>query len=398
MGGVALGNLTESASGPSGTVSSEAPPARSSRRADRYALHGVIADLLPGERVCQCGTRAVPGKEPALKVAPDGGAFYGNVRACGSVWLCPYCAAKVGRARSVELRRAVDAARALGLVVTLATFTVGHRRTDDLRGLVDQLAEGLRWWRSGRQWQAFAKHVGYVGSVRNLEVTWGERTGWHPHSHALLFTTRALSNDDRAALGARWSAAVARFGGYASADVGLQLTDADQAVAGYLSKQERELLADVPGATDERRGWGAAEELTYWHTKAARGDRLTPWALVRGLMATGWAEYADRFVEYAVAFHGRRQLYWSKGLREILELGAEASDQEVADAEGEAETVFVFDRVEWLALVRSGLRWDALAAFEAGGLGAFLDVVAQAVAGPTPSWLPWEWWGDEAGE
>lgn len=386
---VPLGNLTKSASG-----SSQTQPG--ARRRDRWEIERAIGFLLPGERVRQCGKRAVPGKQPALKVDPKGGAFYGNVRACGSVWLCPYCAAKVGRARVAELRRGVDAARSRGLHVTLATFTVGHKATDHLRGLVGELTGALRWWRSGRQWSALAERMGYVGSVRNLEVTWGEGTGWHPHAHALLFTRHALTAADLEELSRRWADAVARMGGYASAAVGLHLTDADNDVAGYLSKAERELYGEI-GAADGRRGWGAAEELAYWHTKRSRsGERFTPWQLVRGLVATGWAEYADRFVEYAEAFRGRRQLYWSKGLRDLLGLGVEATDAELADAEGEAETVYVFTDDEWRAVVRADARWDALAVFEAEGIGAFRAFVLELVTGATPKWLPFEWWGEDA--
>lgn len=394
MNGGALGNMTKSASASSQTQGGE----RSERRRERWDIEQAIALLLPGERVCQCGKRAVPGKQPALKVAPDGGAFYGNVRACGSVWLCPYCAAKVGRGRVAELRRAVDAARDAGLVVTLATFTVGHKRTDHLRGLVDELTGAMRWWRSGRSWLELAGRFGYVGSVRNLEVTWGEGTGWHPHAHALLFTERPLSEHDQSELAARWVVAVERMGGYAAQAVGLKFSDADNDVAGYLSKAERELYGEV-GADDERRGWGAAEELAYWHTKRSRkNERLTPWGLVRGLVATGWAEYADRFVEYAAAFHGRRQLYWSKGLRDRLGLGVEATDSELAEAEGEAEVLYVFTDDEWRAVVRNDARWVALGVFEAEGLDAFRAYVLGLVEGFTPKWNPWGWWGgdDEA--
>src|SRR5690606_34824693 len=133
--------------------------------------------------------------------------------------------------------------------------TVGHRGNEPLAVLLRQLTEAMRWWRSGREWQRTAEALGYVGSVRNLEVTWGEGKGWHPHSHALLITGLPIDNGARALLQQRWVASVAKFHGYAGVTVGLKLSDSDQDVAGYLAKAEREVGAAVP-ASDDRRGWG----------------------------------------------------------------------------------------------------------------------------------------------
>lgn len=363
MEGAPLGPLTKSASAPSSTGVSP----RTEKRWQRWSLIEAVRLLNPGHRASRCGEHAVPGKAPQLRRDVQGRAYYGNVRRCGSVWACPYCAAKVGRARVQELRCAVDAARAKGYTVTLATFTVGHRGSEPLAVLLRQLTEAMRWWRSGREWQRTADALGYVGSVRNLEVTWGEGRGWHPHSHALLITERPIDNAARAFLQERWVAAVAKFHGYAGLTVGLLLSDADNDVAGYLAKAEREVLGQVP-ASDERRGWGAAEELVWSHVKRGREGRHSAWDLLRGLVATGWAEYADRWQEYVKAFHGKRQLYWSKGLRDVLGMGAEASDEELAEAEGEGEeTLWTFSESEWRRLKREGLVLVLLDVAEEGG-------------------------------
>lgn len=372
----ALGNLTKSASAPSQADATRATV----RRWERWRLHEAVGDLLPGSRPAKCGHQAAPDRMVSLRLDANGNGYYAGTRACGSVWHCPFCAAKVGRARVLELRRAVDAARDQGYTVTLATFTLGHKATDYLGTLLSELTEAMRWWRSGRWWAGgratvgMAERLGYVGSIRNLEVTWGEATGWHPHSHALLITRGPISVAHAAELRERWALAVERQGGYASADVGLHLTDADNEVAGYLSKVERELAAaegKAIMATDERRGWGAAEELVWSHVKDGRGERYSPWALLRLLLGTGWAVAADKWVEYAAAFHGKRQLYWSRGLRELLGLGAEVSDQELAEAEGESEVVVtVFATDEWRRLVKEGRRLELLMVLQVQGLEA----------------------------
>lgn len=362
--GALLGTLAKSASASAASV--KAP----SRHIARWRIRDAIVTLLPGCRTEYCGTRAVPSKNAALKIGVGGGAYLANVRRCGSVWHCPYCAAKIARGRAEEIREAITAAKALGLHVTLATFTVQHTASDELPELLVMLTDALRRWRSGRVWQRMAGWVGYVGSIRNLEVTWGEGSGWHPHSHCLLFTEKPVDGTlfEREAR-VRWSWAANAAGGYASDIHGLQLSSSERDISGYLTKVERE----VDDATEGARSWAAAEELAFSHLKAARGRRLNAWGLVAGLLATGWAEYADRFVEYAAAFHGRRHLYWSRGLRDLLGLRSEATDVELAEAEGQAgDVVVVFTELQLKQLMDSGRLGECLAlAEERGGDAAW---------------------------
>jgi hypothetical protein len=381
MAGDSLGNLTKSASAPSSTGVSP----RTEKRWARWSLMEAVRVLNPEHRASRCGEHAVPGKAPQLRRDVQGRAYYANVRRCGCVWVCPFCASKVGRGRVEELKRAVDAARAKGYTVTLATFTVGHRGSEPLAVLLRQLTEAMRWWRSGREWQRTADALGYIGAVRNLEVTWGEGRGWHPHSHALLITRRPFTAAETRTLQERWVRAVEKFHGYAGLAVGLKLSDSDNDVAGYLAKAEREVLGQLP-ASDERRGWGAAEELVWSHVKRGREGRFSPWDLLRLLVETGWAEYADRWQEYVRAFHGKRQLYWSKGLREELGLGREATDEELAEAEGEAEeTLWTFAESEWRRLRREGLLLVLLDVAEEGGqeaVGEFMGVLMRWSVSP----------------
>jgi hypothetical protein len=312
----------------------------------------------------------VPDRVPSLRLA-QGSAYISGVRRCGSVWLCPYCAAKVARGRAAELRELVERAEAEGYVVTLATFTLSHTAADGLPGLLSVLTEGLRKWRSGRSWQRWSERVGYVGSVRNLECTWGSGTGWHPHSHALFVSRERITGAGGWELAQRWSEVVARLGGYASLEHGLVLSDRDVDVRGYLAKSEREVEEAVAVA----RSWGAPEELAFAHLKQTRNaQRLNAWTLVGGFLATGDLDLADRFVEYAAAFHGKRQMYWSRGLRDLFGLGGEATDQELAEASGEGEeTIATF--------TGDGLR----RLFDSGRIGELLDV-AETLGGQA-AWL-----------
>jgi hypothetical protein len=371
-----LGTLTESASAVSVTQGTE-------RRWSRHRLAAQVRKALPEHRVCECGQRAVPGQSPRLVAAPGGSVHFAGVRSCGSVWVCPYCAAKVGRARVAELRRALEVARAKGWNVYLATFTVGHGRWDPLPVLLEQLTNAMRRWRGGREWVAFAKRVGYVGSVRNLEVTFGTGTGWHPHSHAVLITRRPLTDEQSAMLARRWRTAVEAWGGYASEEHGLRITGGPEdfaAVDEYLTKEERR-IREAEAAERRTTRWGEAEELVYSHVKLGKGVRMSPWMLLRAAdqlevedEAASWV-YVHAFREYAKAFEGRRQLVWSRGLRELLEVGADRSDLEVAEEHGEGTTVWTFTADEWRAVARYRAQPAVLDAYEDGGVGSVRTLV-----------------------
>lgn len=369
---------------------------RRARHVSRWAIRDAITTLLPGSRPDGCGRLAVPDRVPSLRVA-QGKAYMAGVRRCGSVWLCPYCAAKVARARALELRQLVERAQAEGYVVTLATFTLSHDADDGLPELLKVLGDGLRRWRGGRVWQRYADTLGYVGSVRNLECTWGPSTGWHPHSHALLITReRICSSGYDWLLASRWSEVVARLGGYASLEHGLVFSDDARDVAGYVAKTERE----VEEAEKYGSSWGAPEELAFAHLKVTRSSRrYNAWSLVAGFRATGDVELGDRFVEYAAAFHGKRQMYWSRGLRELFGLGDEASDQELAEASGEGEvTVATFTGQGLRQLVDSGRLGELLDVAETRGVEAAWLWLAEffGTADYAASFDP-EWWEPDSG-
>jgi hypothetical protein len=82
------------------------------------------------------------------------------------------------------------------------------------------------------------------------------------------------------------------------------------------------------------------------------------------------------FQEYADAFKGRRQLYWSKGLRHLLQLDTELSDQDVAQArDDQAEFVAAVDTSIFCWIKARGFLPDLLDNaddFGLNGINAFL--------------------------
>lgn len=364
-----LGILTKSASTPENTGVYEIEKAQwRARREARNRLWRLrdAAGFLLGGRVCSCGKRAIPGREISIRRV-DGRAYYGGIRMCGSVWTCPVCASKIARARAAELRRGIENWVSQDGVVTMMVLTVRHDRSDNLADLLDRMSQAQRDFYSGRIYQGLKGRYGIVGSVRNLECTWGSRTGWHPHSHVLLFSCSRL---DVETLYQRWASVCERYGLYASRTAflegvtsSLDYLDPTQSIPGYVTK----MLGD---STE----WTAAEELVYSHIKRASG-RLSPMQILDEFSETGDVRMADLFREYASAYHGKRHLYYAPGLRATLGLNeTESDDDELANAEGRTDEILLTIPAQtWRHVVKLDLRLELLHWVEQFGVAYVQD-------------------------
>jgi hypothetical protein len=94
--------------------------------------------------------------------------------------------------------------------------------------------------------------------------------------------------------------------------------------------------------------------MTKSHTKKGRNGSRTPWDFLRAILAGD--DDADQckvlFRAYVEAFHGKRQLYWSNGLRDLLAVKQEATDEDIAAAQEEnADVLATLTVEEWRAVL-----------------------------------------------
>jgi hypothetical protein len=107
--------------------------------------------------------------------------------------------------------------------------------------------------------------------------------------------------------------------------------------------------------------WTLELEMTKGHIKKGKVDGMTPFDLLRAYRDTGDCDYADRFVEYSKAFKGKRQLTWSRGLRELLALDEEKTDEQVAnELEDDAVIFSLVDLDTWRTIRKLNLRGQLL--------------------------------------
>lgn len=321
-------------------------------RANRWALKSVVNKILPQSRTSACMRLRAPvqgGTLADIEILKGGvhkKAFYQGLYTCGRVWHCPVCAAKISERRRLELKDALAAAQLQGMRTHFVTLTIPHGIGDDIKELNDKLSVALGKLSSGRasiknqlreMYPQFEQH----GYIRALEVTHG-RNGFHPHYHIIVFTSEGLSNEMLHGIYYRaWQRACF-------------LAELPEP-----SMQHGVTVQDGSKAADYASKWGLEDEMTKSHMKQTRQKGATPWGLLRAVLDGDDTEYPPErasglFRVYAEAFAGRRQLYWSNGLRKLLELSREMTDEELANAPEDERSVLLatLTTEQWKAIRR----------------------------------------------
>jgi hypothetical protein len=337
-----LGSITNIASPPHGKLS----PQNANRK---LALQEVAKMLMPTHRIRICLRHTRPGSQ-AVEIVRDrqsGDPHFTNLMTCGRLWVCPVCAARITEQRAVELLLGVSKWHAEGGFVAMLTFTMQHDRNDDLGALLDDLRASYRKFCSGAPFQRMKDRYGWVGSISALEVTHGSN-GWHPHLHVLGFFEPMASSTWRefiAKAKSRWVTVLMGHDRSATLAAGLDVKTAETSIYDYVAKFGR-----LP---EETSNWTLEREMVKAPSKLSRGrGGRTPFEL---LAAVGEGDkYAGAlFREYADVFEGRNQLSWSAGLRDMLGMNDEKTDEELAAALPDEYDVLVSIPVAgWRELMR----------------------------------------------
>jgi hypothetical protein len=348
-------------------------------RAERYELLSAARTLLmargralnlehPADHARTAKCMHTPfGLVAVLRGAESRNAFYRNLVACGSVWACPVCAAKVQERRREEIATAFDWAYSNGLQPVMVTLTFPHQAWQSLGDLVMQQRAALKMLRKGRGWDKFMRLSGYQGLIRALEITSGLH-GWHPHTHEIWFVSPHVKAEDLAIeVTKKWASACARAGLLDPKKNKQMKAFARHAVdvKGWCA------TSDYLAKADDARHWGADREMAKGSTKAGKAKGLHPFGLLASA-AAGDVQAGKLYVEFVDTMKATRsrQLFWSPGLKNRVGLN-EKTDEELAAEEREpADLLGLLEREDWVNVRRSRQRAQVLDAAELGGWSA----------------------------
>lgn len=315
-------------------------------RSERYACQSVARKALPEERVSRCLRQVISGSVEVWKHLETKKAFFNGLVICGSVWVCPVCAAKISERRRQELKKAYDTHIAEGGKVALLTLTFSHFKKDRLKETLLKFGQASqKFWR-GCSMDSIKDKLGLIGKIRTFEVTYGSN-GFHPHTHTAIFYQNDIElKNIESEMFHLWHKACVKYGLSASVKHGLKLEDGEKADA-YLAKHGT---------------WGLDQELTKSHIKKAKKDSLSPFDFLRKFLEDeiGDWKYITLYQEYAEALKGKRQLLWSPGLKKRF-LIEEKSDEEIATEKIDtADLLGLLNYDEWKIILRNNSRSEFL--------------------------------------
>lgn len=347
-----LGILTKSCNPPTPPEVNTEAVSRLKRWAKQSAAKSIV-----GGRLKSCCRTLIPQRTAVDVWESKKQTFsYGGLMVCGSVWVCPVCASKITEKRRVELAEALETTKANGGGALLLTLTVPHYGHHKIETVLSGLTDAFRRFTNRKGFTREMDKLGVFGRVRTLEVTYGPN-GWHPHLHVLLFTSSPARVSQKLlsapSLLQQWKSACVAAGLPEPNKHGLSLDDGSKA-AQYVSK------------------WGLDHEMTKGHLKTGRqNDHLSPFGLLdlhidRDSAQTPFQQEIAPlagflFHEYAKAFKGKRQLVWSSGLRDLLHLDNEKTDEELAECHDQDATLFVQIPLEmWKVILKEEKRGEVL--------------------------------------
>ncbi|MDN8241536.1 protein rep [Acinetobacter baumannii] len=287
-------------------------------------------------RVCACGKRRID-KEMPVGVqfdASNGVARYSNLQYCGSVWVCPDCSYKISQERKKELAEAMKACRDKGLHVAMLTLTVPHYLGDDLKTLLKKMSKAKHsLWTNRNSREYLADQFPMVGHITATEVKYSDNNGFHPHFHILCFLDKQYAAEDLQII----ESELYEFWAEKCVKSGLGKPNRRNGIDLKMGSNNEDMLADYISK------WGMAEEMTQAHLKVGKKNMqsLTMWEVLElaQMEASTKDKYSYIFKTYAEAFKGRRQLFWSKGLKKLLKIEVK-DDEEIANQEDEKAEVF----------------------------------------------------------
>jgi hypothetical protein len=255
----------------------------------------------------------------------------------------------VRQGRAEEIDQGLNGWLAKGGGAELATLTCSHQLGDDLEPRLAAMAGAIHSLLKGAAWERYKKRLGFVGTIRAVEVTWGEANGWHPHNHVVMLFERQLTPEERQALWRwlhnRWRGVLLAKGlGSITEAHGVDLRMVTGEVLG-------EYLTKVEG------GWTAGLELARGDAKGGKRGGITPFELLAELALTGEVRWRQLWTEYEAATFGKVCIRWSPGLRDLLlPKQVEKTDEELAASEGADVGLlrWLCEAAEWREVQRAG--------------------------------------------
>ena len=239
-----------------------------------------------------------------------------------------------------------------GFQVALITQTASHSRKTSLVDFVSRFQEAQRDMRMHKAYRTWKKNTGAKFTIRAIETTddnpdtGGRKTGWHFHSHTIVFFERDKAFTKREA--EKFSKQFQKMWVKALAGVGLEgslehaaRVDLPRAAEKLDATRETQNVEDVQklcAYISKAFGWEVAGSRNKKGREAGR--RISVWELQEAAL-TDKPALLPRYGEYMKAVKGLHWLQFSQGLKAFCGL-PEIKDKELMEQGEKGEFVYWF--------------------------------------------------------
>lgn len=373
----------------------DAKKARNQRYATLCRLSAAVwKRSLPVHAVRHCSRRAIPAETRKkdgtwtptgmpghieVQSRTEGSHGYHGLGRCASPLVCPFCSAVIQSHRAKEVMQAGEYLLNNGFQCAMITQTASHSRATSLIDFIARFQAAQHDLKAMRQYRNWQKITGARFTIRAVETTddnpdikGGRKSGWHFHSHTLVFFERSTAFTKAEA--AKYSRMFQQLWVKALAGVGLS------------GSMEHAARVDLPRANeklDATRATGDANSIRTlcayvakafgWEVSGGRnkkgreaGRRISVWELQSAAL-TDRPDLLPRYGEYMTAIKGVNWLRWSPGLKDFCGIKEESDKSVVEHGEAGEECVYIFTNQDFKVVWKYGAQGLVLdAADEAG--------------------------------
>ena len=280
-------------------------------------------------------------------------AFYGGLKKCSNVWSCPVCSHRIQTKRAQEISQALWWAYHNGYKAIMITTTHPHHRGQDISENINLHRDAMARFKRGKQFTLFKQRVGYIGSIKANEITYGDN-GAHFHTHSLWIVSRDCNiESEKDFLSKKWFNACKKAGFDIPDESAFNAHSVDVMDDCHASQY----LAKTGLGT-----WGADKEMARGASKKGHGK--TAFDLLRS------DDEQDNllYVEHARALRGVRQIVWSRGLKSLVGV-SDKSDEELneQDEQDNSDLIASIGLKDWRIVLREQARSEILEIAEQWG-------------------------------
>ena len=289
-----------------------------------------------------------------------------NVFLCKNFWMCPVCRSNFLKQKRKDIQAVVSKSKTNNI---MATFTLRHKSKDTLLSMVEAIQRASSDLWTDRVWLGLKKKYQFDWWVRNIEVTWGKKNGFHVHIHVLIGSLSDWMNmgEIEEKLYQAWNRLVQKYGMRGlDRDVGVNVIPAENA-GEYLAKwsMSSEMAGEKKGKGDNRSIGDLELDVLGYTTDEGYEGYAT-------LQQTSFL-----LQEYHEAFARRKFLQPGGRFNKILKADKEEEENKEEEEEIiEDETVVFVNGSFWSKLSHAGYSMDFVAELEVRDIPRAMDWLA----------------------